>query len=59
MANSGANTNGSQIFICTGDDSTLLAKSYNLFGVVSSGLNVAQALTKGEVITTATVQEQS
>lgn len=59
MANSGANTNGSQIFICTGNDSTLLSKSYNLFGVVSNGLNVAKKLTKGDVITTATVQEQS
>jgi cyclophilin family peptidyl-prolyl cis-trans isomerase len=59
MANSGANTNGSQFFICTGDDSSILAKSYNLFGVVSSGLNVAQALQEGDVINTATVQEQS
>jgi peptidyl-prolyl cis-trans isomerase B (cyclophilin B) len=58
MANSGANTNGSQIFICTGDD-TSLPKSYNLFGVVSDGLNVAQALQKGDVISSATVQEQS
>ncbi len=58
MANSGPNTNGSQIFICTGND-TSLPKSYNLFGVVSDGLNVAQKLTKGDVITSATVQEQS
>jgi cyclophilin family peptidyl-prolyl cis-trans isomerase len=44
MANSGANTNGSQIFICTGDDSKLLAKSYNLFGRVVQGLNIAQKI---------------
>jgi peptidylprolyl isomerase len=59
MANSGANTNGSQFFICTGDDSSEGWTGYNLFGVVSSGLNVAQALQKGDVITTATVQEQT
>lgn len=40
MANSGANTNGSQFFICTGNDTTL-AKSYNLFGQVVQGLDVA------------------
>ena len=59
MANAGPNTNGSQFFICTGDDSSFLTKSYNLFGVVSDGLNVAQALKKGDVITKATVQEQT
>lgn len=58
MANSGANTNGSQFFICTGDD-TSLAKNYNLFGVVSAGLNVAKALRKGDVINSVTVMEQS
>lgn len=44
MANSGANTNGSQFFICTADDSSKLSKSYNLFGKVVAGLNVAQAI---------------
>lgn len=44
MANSGANTNGSQFFICTADDSSKLTKSYNLFGHVVLGLNVAQAI---------------
>jgi cyclophilin family peptidyl-prolyl cis-trans isomerase len=44
MANSGANTNGSQFFICTGDDSKLLSKSYNLFGRVVQGLNIAQKI---------------
>lgn len=42
MANSGANTNGSQFFICTGDDTTALQKSYNLFGRVVKGIEVAQ-----------------
>ncbi len=41
MANSGANTNGSQFFICTGDD-TSLPKSYSLFGHVVQGLDIAQ-----------------
>lgn len=43
MANSGANTNGSQFFICTGND-TQLPKSYNLFGRVVQGLNIAQKI---------------
>ncbi|HEU5377359.1 MAG TPA: peptidylprolyl isomerase [Ktedonobacteraceae bacterium] len=43
MANSGANTNGSQFFICTADDTSKLpTKSYNLFGRVTMGLNIAQ-----------------
>lgn len=45
MANSGANTNGSQFFICTADDTTqLTTKSYNLFGRVTMGLNIAQKI---------------
>jgi cyclophilin family peptidyl-prolyl cis-trans isomerase len=41
MANSGKNTNGSQFFINVDDNSKALAKSYNLFGIVVKGLNVA------------------
>jgi peptidylprolyl isomerase len=44
MANSGANTNGSQFFICTADDTSTLTKTYNLFGKVTEGLNIAQAI---------------
>ena len=44
MANSGKNTNGSQFFICTADDTTKLQKLYNLFGHVVQGLNVAQMI---------------
>lgn len=44
MANSGANTNGSQFFICTANDTSKLAKSYNLFGHVVLGQNVADAI---------------
>ena len=54
MANSGPNTNGSQFFICTGDDSAL-PKSYNLFGQVVSGLDVAQKITKDDKITAITI----
>lgn len=41
MANSGANTNGSQFFICTANDSSKLQKLYNLFGHVTMGMNIA------------------
>ena len=40
MANSGEDTNGSQFFINVGDNSSL-PKSYNLFGQVVKGLDVA------------------
>ena len=42
MANTGQpNTNGSQFFICTANDATQLSKSYNLFGRVVQGMDVA------------------
>ena len=41
MANSGANTNGSQFFIVTGDSATELPLSYSRFGSVAEGLDVA------------------
>ncbi len=44
MANSGANTNGSQFFIVTGPDGTQLPNQYSRFGIVTSGLEVAQKL---------------
>ena len=40
MANSGANSNGSQFFICTTNDTAQLQKSYNLFGRVVQGMDV-------------------
>jgi cyclophilin family peptidyl-prolyl cis-trans isomerase len=43
MANSGPNTNGSQFFICVADDTTL-PKSYTIFGHVTSGMDVADAI---------------
>ena len=39
---------GSQFFVCTGDDSAPLTKTYNLFGRVTSGLDVAQQIQPGD-----------
>ena len=44
MANSGANTNGSQFFIVTGDAGTSLPPQYSLFGQVTQGLEVVKAI---------------
>ena len=44
MANSGANTNGSQFFIITGDTGTSLPPQYSLFGQVTQGLDVVKAI---------------
>jgi peptidyl-prolyl cis-trans isomerase B (cyclophilin B) len=46
MANSGANTNGSQFFIVAPGGAAGLASSYSLFGQVSSGLNVVDLINK-------------
>ena len=47
MANSGANTNGSQFFITLADLSGRLPKKYTIFGEVTGGFNVVQKI--GEV----------
>ncbi|WP_079909591.1 peptidylprolyl isomerase [Paenibacillus sp. 32352] len=46
MANAGSNTNGSQFFICTGEDSKNLNKTpnYTIFGKVSEGMDVVQQI---------------
>jgi cyclophilin family peptidyl-prolyl cis-trans isomerase len=44
MANSGANTNGSQFFIVSGDTGTSLQPQYSLFGQVIQGLEVVKAI---------------
>jgi cyclophilin family peptidyl-prolyl cis-trans isomerase len=59
MANSGANTNGSQFFICTADQKGKLAKSYNLFGYVQSGMDVVLKIAQGDTMTSVTVQEEA
>ena len=57
-ANSGKNTNGSQFFICTADDSSTLQNLYNLFGHVQSGMDVALKIQQGDVMQSITVAQQ-
>jgi len=49
MANAGPNTNGSQFFICHSDLSNTLPKSYTIFGKVTSGLEVVDAIANVKV----------
>ena len=58
MANSGPDTNGSQFFICIDDCQTKLAPSYNLFGYVVDGLDVAQATQVGDKMTKVEIEER-
>ena len=51
MANSGANTNGSQFFICTNNDNgknQLTTHSYSLFGNLVKGIDVANNIKVGD-----------
>jgi cyclophilin family peptidyl-prolyl cis-trans isomerase len=57
MANSGPDTNGSQFFVCIDDCTSKLAKSYNLLGHVTEGMDVATAISVGDVMRTVTVDE--
>jgi peptidyl-prolyl cis-trans isomerase B (cyclophilin B) len=57
MANAGPDTNGSQFFICIDDCTSKLAKSYNLFGYVTDGVDVAQSVGVGDVMRSVTVEE--
>ncbi len=57
MANAGPDTNGSQFFICIDDCTTKLAKSYNLFGHVTEGVDVAQQVGVGDSIRSVTIEE--
>jgi cyclophilin family peptidyl-prolyl cis-trans isomerase len=59
MANSGVNTNGSQFFICSADDSTQLQPLYNLFGQVESGMPVVLKIVQGDIMKSITVKEQT
>ncbi|MEI6039757.1 MAG: peptidylprolyl isomerase [Candidatus Berkelbacteria bacterium] len=49
MANAGPNTNGSQFFICL-EDLPTLPKLYNLFGQVTSGMDVVKKIQMGDKI---------
>ncbi len=44
MANAGPNTNGSQFFIVHGSSGTTLPPSYTIFGQVTAGLDVVDAI---------------
>jgi peptidylprolyl isomerase len=44
MANAGPNTQGSQFFICQGANAERLPKSYTIFGTVTEGLDVLDAI---------------
>jgi len=57
MANAGPHTNGSQFFVCIADCSNKLAKSYNLFGYVTSGMDVALGTKVGDVMQTVVIEE--
>ena len=58
MANAGPNTNGSQFFICLSDLTGRLPKQYNLFGHVTSGIEVVDAIQRGDTMTSVTVEER-
>lgn len=58
MANAGPDTNGSQFFVCIDDCRRKLAPSYNLFGYVVSGIDVAQATSVGDVMRSVEVEER-
>ena len=57
MANAGPDTNGSQFFICIDDCTSKLAKSYNLFGHVTEGMDLAKDVSVGDVMRSVTVDE--
>jgi cyclophilin family peptidyl-prolyl cis-trans isomerase len=57
MANAGPNTNGSQFFITIDDCTRKLTKDYNLFGYVTSGMDVAQNIAVGDVMRSVKVEE--
>lgn len=57
MANAGPDSNGSQFFVCIDDCTSKLAKSYNLFGYVTEGMDIAKEVSVGDVMRTVTVVE--
>jgi peptidyl-prolyl cis-trans isomerase B (cyclophilin B) len=59
MANSGADTNGSQFFICIDDCRRKLTPNYNLFGFVVDGMDVALATSVGDVMRKVEIEERA
>jgi cyclophilin family peptidyl-prolyl cis-trans isomerase len=58
MANAGPDTNGSQFFICIDDCTRKLTPNYNLFGVVTKGLEIAKSIAVGDKMKKVTVTER-
>jgi cyclophilin family peptidyl-prolyl cis-trans isomerase len=58
MANAGPDSNGSQFFICIDDCRRKLGKSYNLFGYVIDGIDVAKSVEVGDVMRSVSVTER-
>jgi peptidyl-prolyl cis-trans isomerase B (cyclophilin B) len=58
MANAGPDTNGSQFFICIDDCRSKLTPNYNLFGIVTDGLDVAKSIAVGDEMKSVTVSER-
>lgn len=54
MANAGPDTNGSQFFIVLAD--TPLPKSYTIFGEVTKGMDVVDAIKVGDVMTSVNIE---
>ncbi|HUY97667.1 MAG TPA: peptidylprolyl isomerase [Verrucomicrobiae bacterium] len=59
MANSGRDTNGSQFFISTVDNRGRLAKSYNLFGQVETGMDVVRQIKVGDRMRSVSISEEA
>jgi cyclophilin family peptidyl-prolyl cis-trans isomerase len=57
MANAGPNTNGSQYFICIDDCRSKLTPAYNLFGFVTTGMDVALSIEVGDVMEQVEIEE--
>ncbi len=58
MANAGPDTNGSQFFICIDDCTRKLDKAYNLFGYVTSGLELTTQVGRGDKMNKVTIAEK-
>jgi len=57
MANAGPDTNGSQFFVCLDDLTGRLPKNYNLFGNVVEGIEVVDAISRGDVMESVTIEQ--